>query len=464
MQEFELRPDQIEDVQWLFDRRRAILGNAPGVGKTAVALIAAQLFVQKDKFDFQSEEKCDFRQPLIIAVVPTSLKGNWKDEAEKWTPIFRTQILKNAREKIRPDTHLAITTFDGFPKIYPTLDRTVDVLLIDEAQKLKTPGRKYVEILKLAKSIPRVWALSGTILPNNIAEIYLWANFCLGGTLKTYWDFARTYGYVRDGQWGLVAHGTRASNLQYLLDLLKPILKRRTLEEVIKDLPESQDIVIKLEPTKEVQSILERGEEARELARQVMDGKKLTKEERAQMEYMSSLRSELGPHKARACAEFINNLLEQKEAVIIGAHHQSTINAIVESVQGPTAAINGAVPIDHRQQIVRDFQSGKYDSLALGLKSGGVGYTLHRARIAVALELTYTPTDLEQFLKRIMRTGQKRGCVNYFMVYPDSFDEDVYTTNIRKAAELRKFWSAFEVGVAPEEPNPFEEETVWDSV
>ena len=69
------------------------------------------------------------------------------------------------------------------------------------------------------------------------------------------------------------------------------------------------------------------------------------------------------------------------------------------------ALLTGAVPAARRQALVDRFQAGTVPLLIATYGTGGLGFTLHRARHVVLLERPWTPGDTEQAEDRCHRIG-----------------------------------------------------------
>lgn len=456
-----LKEYQKEGIAWLVDKPRALLSDEPGLGKTAQILLAAQIRIGDITRERLKRGILDPRAlPLFCVVVPASLREVWKAEAEKWTPIFRVQLFETKKDILRDDTSLAVFSYETFRAFIEKPHRPISILAFDESHKLKDRKAKRTKpILEAASKVARVWFITGTPLPNGIADAWTCFYFITKGAVGKFWEFAQYYGYVRDTNWGRRALGCRADRMDELKEIVMPFMLRRRVSEVLPELPDYEEIVIPLTPCSEAKAILEQAESAREALRKQMDGEELTDEDKEQLISLSALRSELGHWKAKDSLDFIQNFIEQEEPVVIGVHHQSTAQALMKGLKGRLGLINTSIASNKRQQVVDSFQKGDTDALVLSIGTGSLGYTLTRSRIEILVELTYVPTELEQFQKRIRRLGQRQSCLYYFMVYPDSIDSLVYERNIQKARDIRKFYLAYE---GKEQETQSDKEIQWD--
>jgi len=142
--------------------RTFLLADEPGLGKTAQALLAAQIAGA---------------YPLL-AVVPNVVKTNWAREAELWTPGRSVSVIHGDGD-----------TIDGFADIvvvnYEVLDRHVDWIgdhgfrgmVVDEAHYIKNKksqrSQHVIEVserIRRRSSRPLLMALTGTPLINDIDD------------------------------------------------------------------------------------------------------------------------------------------------------------------------------------------------------------------------------------------------------------------------------------------------------
>ncbi|MBA2561008.1 MAG: DEAD/DEAH box helicase family protein, partial [Propionibacteriales bacterium] len=142
--------------------RTFLLADEPGLGKTAQALLAAQVASA---------------YPLL-AVVPNVVKTNWAREAERWTPGRSVTVIHGDGE-----------TIDGFADIvvvnYEVLDRHVDwigdhgfrAMIVDEAHYIKNKkSQRSQHVIEVSGRIrkrvmrPLLMALTGTPLINDIED------------------------------------------------------------------------------------------------------------------------------------------------------------------------------------------------------------------------------------------------------------------------------------------------------
>ncbi|MBP5198723.1 MAG: DEAD/DEAH box helicase family protein, partial [Lachnospiraceae bacterium] len=128
-----LRPYQENGYKWLNYMNKlgfgACLADDMGLGKTVQVLA----FLEK----LRKEKK----NAKVLLVVPASLVGNWKKEAEKFAPSMPVSIMHGpgAAKSPLPDSFLTITTYGMTLRIEALEDIEWDALILDEAQAIKNP-------------------------------------------------------------------------------------------------------------------------------------------------------------------------------------------------------------------------------------------------------------------------------------------------------------------------------------
>ncbi len=186
----ELRPYQLDGVTWMDFLRRAqfggILADDMGLGKTLQTLTLLQGELDAGRLD----------RPSLI-VVPTSLLGNWKAEARRFTPHLRLLILHGKQRSQHfselSKAHLVVTS-------YPLAVRDAPVfasiewhyLILDEAQRIKNSRSQAASALKSFQARHRL-CLSGTPIENHLGELWSLMDFVSPGLLGQESQFRELY-------------------------------------------------------------------------------------------------------------------------------------------------------------------------------------------------------------------------------------------------------------------------------
>ena len=144
-----LYPHQVQAVQWLGQRPKAILALDMGLGKTCVSAL-------------------DLVKPALV-VCPASLKLNWQRELKMWRPDLSVQVIKSPKDTIK-DLDVTIINYDILQKVdLPS----VSTLIVDEAHYAKNYKAKRTKVLmQLIKAAPNVSLLTGTPIVNRPIELW----------------------------------------------------------------------------------------------------------------------------------------------------------------------------------------------------------------------------------------------------------------------------------------------------
>jgi hypothetical protein len=163
------RPYQTFGVKWLYDRDNALLADEMGLGKTMQAIVAARVLWREGRIK------------QVLVVCPKPLISNWCQELDLWWPEIHayTKAVESDRRWFLRDA-----TQDVVVKIinYESLQREADwlrdeakppyhdLVVIDEAQRIKNPDSKSAQAVKALKA-DRRWALTGTPLENSTDDV-----------------------------------------------------------------------------------------------------------------------------------------------------------------------------------------------------------------------------------------------------------------------------------------------------
>ncbi|MFD1730144.1 SNF2-related protein [Deinococcus malanensis] len=188
----EMRPYQLQGLAWLQFLRElgmgGILADDMGLGKTLQTLAHLQLEKNAGRAD---------RPSLVIA--PTSVIGNWRAEAARFTPGLKVLTLhgKDRREHFDriPDADIVLTTYPLLPRDLGELGaHAYHFVILDEAQNIKNAKTAAAKAAGSLDAHHRL-ALTGTPLENHLGELWSQFNFLSPGLLhdeRTFRDLYRT--------------------------------------------------------------------------------------------------------------------------------------------------------------------------------------------------------------------------------------------------------------------------------
>lgn len=239
---YELKPHQEWGIAWLQYMYSnwasgCLMADDMGLGKTLQILY----FI-----DWLSRNNPEHNPYLIVA--PVSLLENWKEEYDKFIiePKMRVTVVSGHdiprqfdRKAIDYLQHLDIVltnyeTMRNAQLNFCAVD--FDVVILDEAQRIKTPGTLVTNAAKALKANFRI-ALTGTPVENSLLDLWCIFDFCAPGLLGNAREFAAKYQRpLKRQNVDLEALGQeiRLRIGQYMI--------RRMKADVAKDLPEKIEV------------------------------------------------------------------------------------------------------------------------------------------------------------------------------------------------------------------------------
>ena len=429
-----LRPYQARGLDWLWFCARtglgACLADDMGLGKT-LQVLAALLRKKKEMPD----------SPPSLLVVPTSLIGNWRDEAARFAPGLRLHIAHRSAGDIEAPsartlagTDLVITTYGMVSRLpWPAAIRWGWVIL-DEAQAIKNHASAQSKAVRKLQATFRV-ALTGTPVENHLGDLWSIFDFINPGLLGTANRFA-----------GFVKSITRDNSAHFgpLRRLVSPYILRRlkTDRSIIADLPEKTEMKVfcGLTPTqarlyqqnaqtlaKELEStsgMQRRGLVLAHLMRfkQICNHPdQLTKSggydpaESAKFTRMTELCAEIASRgeKALVFTQFreLTDPLEDALAAVFGRRG---------------LILHGGTAVKQRQEFVARFQRDDGPPFfVLSLKAGGTGLNLTAASHVIHFDRWWNPAVENQATDRAFRIGQKRNVLVHKFVTSGTLEERI---------------------------------------
>ncbi len=413
---------QKQGVAFLKDKKYALLADDMGLGKTAQAIAATR----------------DSGAANALVICPASVKYNWDREIDIWDPGSSRAIINRAYDlTIKGNHKYTIINYDlihraDFAKIL--LKKSFDVLICDEAHYLKTSKTKRTRMVYskrgLADNAGRVWLLTGTPVLNRPVEIYPMLRRFMPdrlGKFADYINFTRRFCEGRRTRFGWDDRG--ACNIEELAGLLDGFMLRRMKSEVLDQLPDKiyQKIMFDA-PSTTVEQLL-----AKE------------KKQQTGMEFLgtfATLRRQLGIVKAPLVVKHVLNLLEEKEKIIIFAHHKDVIKHLKSALVGfrPVVLDGGLTPLQ-KQDAVDTFVKDHFCRVFIGqVDAAGIGIDgLQKVSDTVVFaEMPWVPGQIKQAIDRCHRIGQKNKVLIQFLMMKGGIDEDIYDAVAEKSKVVKK--------------------------
>ena len=446
-----LRPYQTSGFQWLNYLHDVqwggILADDMGLGKTIQTLSFLQHLKEKNG------------KLLALVVCPTTLLYNWQNELKKFTPSLTHHIHHGGSRKkaLLKDTSIEviITTYGTLRSdIKMFVEVNFDYVILDESQAIKNPASKITKAACLLKATNKL-CLSGTPLQNNTFDIYAQMNFLNPGMLGTEEYFKHNFSMPID-------KFDEQEQKEHLRKFVFPFILRRTKEQVAKDLPEKQEMVLYCEMAEEQRKIYEayrndyrdkligmveeKGIQKSQLSilqglmklRQICDSPAILKDESYPndsvklTELTREIAENIGGHKALVFSQFLGMLsLIKEELKKLGIDHEY---------------FDGSSTIQDRERAIERFQNDDNCRVFLiSLKAGGVGLNLTAADYVYIVDPWWNPAVEQQAIDRTHRIGQTKNIFAYRMICNDTVEDKILKLQERKKS-LAKELISDEVG------------------
>ncbi len=432
--EAKLRPYQRRGVEYMLDRRRVLLADSMGLGKSLQALVAVEKAAA---------------YPCVI-VCPSAVKLGWQREVLKWTPWRSVQVIDKGRDRLRRCDITVLNPELLGRQIEDLKDLRPRAVVLDEAHFFKNPASQRSRLaLELADGVPLRLALTGTPIKNRREDLVhqlrlldqLEEALHIFKGILPHW-YKREMGPLAE------AHAVRA--LQTLdrrtlnARLREVCMIRRTKEDVAEDLPPLERTRIDVAPARSVQYrerekamlawVREWQNKAGRDPTDLIAGTGLGLQFR---QHLTRLRREAALTKIPAAAEWAETLKGGGERVIFFAYHKNVVAALAKALPGRVATITGDTPQAARRALLDsldhfDFLVATMDSTGYGVD----GIQLHASHVAF-VELDWTPTKHEQCEGRLHRIGQTDHVNAWYFVATNTIDRDMMGILESKWADIQ---------------------------
>lgn len=439
----ELRPYQLEGFNWLSFLYKHSLGGVladdMGLGKTvqALALICAAR-------ELAASEGRD-RAPFLV-VAPTSVVSNWALEAQRFAPglTVRTVSETFAKSGLLPSEALAgadvvITSYALFRIDYEAYAYFQWAgLMLDEAQFVKNHQSKAYQC---ARKLPARFklAITGTPLENNLMEFWALTSIVAPGLFPSPKRFAENY------QKPVEKNGDSAQ-LGKLRRRVRPLMMRRTKEQVIQDLPPKQEQVLEvvLNPRhqkvyqthlqRERQKILGLIDDVNKNRFTIFQSLTVLRQLSLDASLVDSSMSAVRSSKLDVLFEQLEDIISEGHRTLIFSQFTGFLGKVRERMDAEGIEycyLDGSTR--NRGDVVSEFKNGTAPVFLISLKAGGFGLNLTEADYVFLLDPWWNPASEAQAVDRTHRIGQARNVMVYRLVAKDTIEEKVMALKAKKS-------------------------------
>lgn len=446
---------QIVGRDFLYDQKRAILGDEMRLGKTVQAIAAMKKIVSERPEDAVSPF------PMLIVCPKITMKNVWLKHLTQpkiqgtvnpayWPEVSVTVLDGTAEERI---TNLICGTSDIYIINYEGMRVLQEMGLLskkkfvcvvfDEAHKMKNREAKVQKAgHDLAKEPEFIFMLTGTPILNREEELWSLLNILYSKKFTSFWSWANYHMYMKR-VW--VSEGIFREEIDGPKDPwrfqenMKKYLLRRERSDVLKDMPPKiyEDIEVELEGKQLEAYIKMRDFFYTELA----SGKEMTAmyilAQLTRLRQIAVSADLLEPEIRTlegAKPEMLQELCDDLDGpIVILSKFSRAITRLGPILGKEYKCITGKTPNADRVDLVEKFQEGKIKFLGLNMDCA-IGLDLSRATKAIQLDEDYTPANNDQATDRLVGIRQKDPVTIFRLSAKDSVDQWIRELNLKKRA------------------------------
>ena len=442
---FSLKDHQKEGVAWLKHLYKSkasgcLMADDMGLGKTLQILY----FI-----DWHSRKYANHKPYLIVA--PISLLENWKNEYERFfmQPRMKINMLtsKDVTRKFNKSIVDKMQKMDIILTNYESLRISqlnfcaveFDVVALDEAQKIKSPGTLVTNAAKALKCNFKI-AMTGTPVENSLLDLWCIMDFCVPGLLGNAKAFAAQYqNPLKKEDTDIVALGNEVH------DKLGVYFMRRLKKDAAKDLPDKIELkekVLMPPVQKETYASVVNDYTSGIQPNMLVTIMHLREVSEHPYLYDSTLLNhetdEIVETSARlqATIKFLDEIKKKEEKVIIFVERKETQKMLqklcLERYGIITKIINGDTPSivkrnmpnkQSRQSSIDEFQAvDGFNVIIMSPVAAGMGLNVTAANHVIHYSRHWNPAKENQATDRAYRIGQTK---DVFVYYPMAVRTDI---------------------------------------
>jgi SNF2 family DNA or RNA helicase len=411
-----LYPYQIDGVSFLSLVAKqsvgCILGDEMGLGKTAQVIALLQL-----------ESNAGNGPALVIA--PATLLENWKRELGIFAPTL-TALVHSGAERGGIASRLrghgvVLVSYDTAVRDEELLGQIPwNVMVLDEAQAIKNPqALRTLAVKRLQRRVSI--AVTGTPLENSIDDLWSLADFALPGLLGDQLGFRAAFGNVLE-------------DAARLAPVVAPLLLRRKVLDVAKDLPERIEIPQALQTTLPLAMAYEA------LRKKTLDefGPAGGLVATTRLRMLCAHPSLVGDWDADPCidvpkyvrtVELLEEIFSAGEKALVFSTYQAVADLLMADIpkrftKGFFSFIDGRVEGSARQTVVDEFFAHPgYGALFLNPKAAGAGLNITAANHVIHYNPEWNPALTAQASARSYRRKQERPVTIHHLYYLQTVEE-----------------------------------------
>ncbi|WP_052360673.1 DEAD/DEAH box helicase [Oceanobacillus manasiensis] len=426
---------QVSTAQQVIEQMngRAILADEVGLGKTIEAGLVMKEYMIRGLVK------------KILILVPASLVNQWERELNEK---FYIPAIGHRRNYAWEEYDILISSMDTAkrsPHREKILDIDYDLILIDEAHKLKNHKTKNYEFVRSLKK-KYCLLLTATPVQNKLVEIFNLVSILKPGHLGNYDDFLTKFGKDR----------TKMKDDLFLKQLVQKVMVRNTrAETTIKNTKRNIETVWLefSEPEKEVYQLLENSIHKSSFAKITYLREFCSSREACYLslakihdinnpnEILQTINSKIEalPHhkKAEKLVELIKDIGDEK--VIVFTEYRASqlyLQWYLQQHDISSVPFRGGFKRGKKDWMRQLFEN--HAQVLIATEAGGEGINLQFCNYMINYDLPWNPMRLEQRIGRIHRYGQENDVHIYNFAIRETIEEHIMTLLYEKIELFEK--------------------------
>ena len=437
----ELRDYQADGLDWLrflwHNRLGGILADDMGLGKTvqALALIA--------------EASAEVPTGSFLVIAPTSVVGNWVSEAQRFVPDLRAVAVTATEAKSGVSfaeqvdgAHIVVTSYTLLRLQFQQISQFQWTgVIFDEAQFVKNHNSKTHQCARRLGAEMKL-AITGTPMENNLMELWSLLSLTAPGLFpspKVFGDYFRKP----------IESGQNPGRLEQLRQRIRPVMLRRTKDQVVGDLPAKQEQVLavglaakhdKIYQTRlnrERQRVLGLLGDWEENRFAIFRSLTMLRQLSLHAGLVEDKHRDVASAKIDYLAEQLPELIAEGHASLVFSQFTGFLRLIRERLDDLGIAysyLDGSMSAAQRTAQIDAFTDGTAKVFLISLKAGGFGLNLTEADYCFVCDPWWNPAAEAQAVDRAHRIGQTRPVTVYRLVSKGTIEEKVVELQDRKRA------------------------------
>jgi SNF2 family DNA or RNA helicase len=421
-----LTPYQLEGRDWLLSDPVRLLADEMGLGKTVQATAAL------------AKLACQSEYPLrALIVCPTSVVRVWLEHIRRFGSPLWSAGWNRSKTGVLP--HVTVTSIASLSRNPPDYQKQWDVLVVDEAHKIRNEGTAAQAAVKQIAS-ERRWFLTGTPLERDDKDLRT-----LLAAMRVRGFEAANHSYSELEIDSAIARiSLRRTKLQVRLEVPRPV--------------EKIEVLSMMTPQKGTYEAIRLAAIAGKIELFAAIGKL-----REIADYDPGTKTS---NKLAYCLEVSRRAAQAREKAVLFSFTLEPLRVLEESLCEDGACevfwLRGDMSAAERETSIDKFSRSSRGCVMLASsRACAEGVTLTAATVAVLINEWWNPSTNDQIAARIVRFGQTKSCSIIRLRSADTIDERLAAILGRKDTRYRALLEVIERGsarnISPKEANGIKE-------